>query len=91
MLDPGVADQRIQAAELGYHRADQLVGLRPSRRTIAAPIPRLPPVIRTRLPPRLMLMSSRYLCSLCLLSGYEQSLAARPPIDARTSQVSLLL
>ena len=28
MLDPGVADQQIQAAELGYDRADQLVGLR---------------------------------------------------------------
>jgi hypothetical protein len=28
VLDPGVADQQIQAAELGYHRADQLVGLR---------------------------------------------------------------
>jgi hypothetical protein len=28
VLDPGVADQQIQAAELGYHRADQPVGLR---------------------------------------------------------------
>jgi len=28
VLDPSVADQQIQAAELGYHRADQLVGLR---------------------------------------------------------------
>jgi hypothetical protein len=28
VLDSGVADQQIQAAELGYHRADQLVGLR---------------------------------------------------------------
>ena len=28
VLDPGVADQQIQAAELGYHRADQFVGLR---------------------------------------------------------------
>ena len=28
MLDAGVADQQVQAAELRYHRADQLVGLR---------------------------------------------------------------
>jgi hypothetical protein len=28
VLYPGVADQQIQAAELGFHRADQLVGLR---------------------------------------------------------------
>ena len=28
LLDAGVADQQVQAAELRYHRADQLVGLR---------------------------------------------------------------
>jgi hypothetical protein len=27
VLDPGVADQQVQAAELRHHRADQLVGL----------------------------------------------------------------
>jgi hypothetical protein len=28
VLDPGVADRQIQAAEPGFHRAGQLVGLR---------------------------------------------------------------